>query len=200
MPGRAPPLPSVVVFTLVGRALFEGQVGLAAALALAYAAFLRTGEMLGARFQHVAIVEGQGTLALPLTKIGKRRGHQEFVAFEDPISLKLLQTASYGRYRGDTIIAVPSTFRTWWKRAIVDLGLDPEIYRPYGFRRGGATEFYRRTGSLEATLFRGRWSSLRTARAYIVEGMSLLAQGSIDLRCVPGARLYLQALRTFLAV
>ena len=115
------------------------------------------------------------------------------------MSLKLLQAASFGRYGGDTVIAVPSSFRAWWRRAIAELGLDPEIFRPYGLRRGGATEFYRRTGSLEATLFRGRWSSLRTARAYIVEGMSLLAQGSIDLSKVPGARLYLQALRTFLA-
>ena len=45
MPGRAPPLPPVVVYVFVGRAFFEGHLGLAAALALGIATFLRTGDV-----------------------------------------------------------------------------------------------------------------------------------------------------------
>ena len=63
MPGRAPPLPPVVVYVLVGRALHEGQLGLAAGLALAFATFLRTGEMLSAQYHHVAVFEGAGKIA-----------------------------------------------------------------------------------------------------------------------------------------
>ena len=77
--------------------------------------------------------------------------------------------------------------------------MDTEVYRPYGGRRGGATEFFRRSGSLEANLFRGRRSSIRTARAYIVEGMSLLAQHLLALPEAE-AHLYLQTLQAYFSV
>ena len=121
------------------------------------------------------------------------------VPFECAIAVRLLARAAVGRYGGETIISAPASFRLWWKRAISELGMDPEVYRPYGLRRGGGTEFFRRSGSLEATLFRGRWSSIRTARAYIVEGMSLLAQHSLALPEAE-AHLYLQALQAYLSV
>ena len=194
MPGRAPPLPTVVVYALVGRAIFEGKLGLAAAVTLAFAVFLRTGEMLGAQFQHIAIVGAQGTIALPLTKSGRRKGHQEMVSFECLIAQKLLVAASVRKYGGDSVIEAPGSFRAWWRAAITDFGMDAAVFRPYGLRRGGATEFFRKTGSLEATLFRGRWSSMKTARAYIVEGMSLIAQNCIDLSGHKGASLYLRTL------
>ena len=94
MLGRAPPLLPVVVYVLVGRALHEGQLGLAAGLALNLATFLRTGEMLSAQYQHVAVFEGAGTIALPLTKVDKRRGHQEMVPFECAIAVRLLVRAA----------------------------------------------------------------------------------------------------------
>ena len=121
------------------------------------------------------------------------------VSFECPIAISLVAKAGRGRFGGETLIPAPSSFRLWWKRAISELGMDPEVFRPYGLRRGGATEFFRRSGSIEATLFRGRWSSVRTARAYIVEGMSLLAQHSLSLP-EASARLYLQTLQVYLSV
>ena len=119
------------------------------------------------------------------------------VPFECAIAVRLLAIASVGMYGGDTIIAAPASFQHWWKRAIAELGMDPEVFRPYGLRRGGATSFFSRSGSLETTLFRGRWSSIRTARAYIVEGMSLLAQLSLELPEAE-ARLYLRTLQAYL--
>ena len=121
------------------------------------------------------------------------------VPFECAIAVRLLARAAIGRYGDETIIAAPADFHHWWKRAISELGMDPEVYRPYGLSRGGATEFFRRSGSLEATLLRGRWSSIRTARAYIVEGMSLLAQHSLALPEAE-AHLYMQTLQAYLSV
>ena len=121
------------------------------------------------------------------------------VRFECAIAVRLLARAAIGRYGGETIISAPANFRHWWKRAISELGMDPEVYRPYGLMRGGATEFFCRSGSLEATLFRGRWSSIRTARAYIVEGMSPLAQHALALPEAK-AHLYLQNLQANLRV
>ena len=141
MPGRALPLPTTVVYSLVGKALYENNLGLAAALALAFAAFLRTGEMLAVQLQHIAIVDARGTVALPLTKMGKRRGLQEMFAFEDPIAIKLILAAARSRHPGDPLMPSPSVFRQWWKSSVTELGLDAEAFRPYGLRRGGATEF-----------------------------------------------------------
>ena len=121
------------------------------------------------------------------------------VPFECAIAVRLLARAAVGRYGGETIISAQASFRLWWKRAISELGMDPDVYRPYGLRRGVATEFFRRSGSIEATLFRGRWSSVRTARAYIVEGISLLAQHSLLLP-EASASLYLQTLQVYLSV
>ena len=59
LPCRAPPLPAVVVYSLVGKALSEGLVGLAAALAAGFASFLRTGEILSLQFGQIATSERQ---------------------------------------------------------------------------------------------------------------------------------------------
>ena len=121
------------------------------------------------------------------------------VPFECAIAARMLARAAIGRYGGETIIAAPADFCHWWKRAISELDMDPEVYRPYGLRRGGATVFFRRSGSLDTTLFRGRWSWIRTARAYIVEGMGLLAQHSLAIPEAE-ARLYSQALQAYLSI
>ena len=40
---------------------------------------------------------------------------------------------------------------------------------PYSFRRGGASYFFRSTGSFDAALQRGRWQSVKSAKIYINE-------------------------------
>ena len=45
-------------------------------------------------------------------------------------------------------------------------------FKPYSLRRGGATAFFRATGSMEKTLDRGRWSSARVGRIYINDGIA----------------------------
>ena len=44
--------------------------------------------------------------------------------------------------------------------------------KPYSIRRGGATAFHRKRRSMELTLERGRWASVRVGRIYISDGLA----------------------------
>ena len=50
----------------------------------------------------------------------------------------------------------------------------------HSLRRGGATNFFRVTGNLSATLERGRWISVSSGRIYITEGLSVMAHRKIE--------------------
>ena len=38
---------------------------------------------------------------------------------------------------------------------------------PYSFKRGGASDLFRRTGSFDICVYQGRWEHVSTARRYI---------------------------------
>ena len=182
LPQRTPPLPISVLLALMGVAWAENRPEIAAALILGFKGFLRTGELLAARYGHVSLQGASSVvLALPMTKIGARRGQQEVVCFECPLASALLRVAAWGRAPGDTILGVGNTaFRSWWARALGKLSLNADVLRPYSIRRGGATWCLQQTGALETVLLRGRWSSSTVARGYLQEGLALLAQASLS--------------------
>ena len=198
MPARAPPIPSPLLFALIGKALSEGLYGQAAALALCFAGFLRTGEMLQMQFRHIALFPEGAVVALPLTKMGRRRGAAEMVTVDCPVALRLFMKARSQCHLDEKLVFSPDFFRRWWRASIAALELDPDVWRPYGLRRGGATEHFRRHGNLESTMFKGRWTCTSTARVYLVEAMSLLASAQIDLHSHISARLWVSYLRHFL--
>ena len=55
-------------------------------------------------------------------------------------------------------------------------GLSDHQFRPYSLRRGGATCYFSRYGSLDRLLLLGRWQAAKTARVYINEGLATLAE------------------------
>ena len=71
-------------------------------------------------------------------------------------------------------------------------GLQDFDFKPYSCRRGGATNFFIQTGSMELTLARGRWGSSRVARIYINDGLAMLA--SLTLTPAQADRLHKAAL------
>ena len=93
MPARALRIPTPLLFALVGKALSEGLYGQAAALALCFADFLRTGEMLQMQYSHIALFPEGAVVALPLTKMGRRRGAAEIVTVDCPVALRLFMRA-----------------------------------------------------------------------------------------------------------
>ena len=64
----------------------------------------------------------------------------------------------------------------FFKRLRTDTRLPALSWRPYSLRRGGATAHFLEHGSLDKTAVRGRWPSTKTARIYINEAVSTLAQ------------------------
>ena len=53
-------------------------------------------------------------------------------------------------------------------------------FTPYGLRRGGATIFLRKTGSMARLTQKGRWGDARTARLYVDEADLQLAAISFE--------------------
>ena len=190
LPQRTPPIPLTVLLALAGVAVAENRLEFAAGLLVGFRGFLRTGELLQCRFAHVALRPGgHVVIALPLTKIGARRGQQEVVTFQCPLTARLLVLAAFNRAPGETILGCGVTaFRAWWNLGLRKLRLDPSVLRPYSLRRGGATWMLQQSGNMELVLFRGRWSSSTAARGYLQEGLALLAQAALT----PEARQALQ--------
>ena len=181
LPQRTPPLPMLVLLALAGIAIAGGKPEFAAGLLLAFRGFLRTGELLACRFGHISLRDNNVIVALPLTKIGARRGQQEVVTFECRLTAHLLQQAAIGRAPGDTVLGVGvHAFRTWWNLSLAKLELNSEVLRPYALRRGGATWELQQSANLELVLLRGRWSSSTVARGYLQEGLALLAQSALS--------------------
>ena len=194
LPARAPPIPALLAYALAGKALSENLPGLAAAIVLGFAGFLRTGEIISMQYGHVALFDGIAVISLPLTKMGRRRGAEEMVTVECPIAIALFGIAIKAVYAHEHLAVTPEFFREWWRNAVTALDLEPAIWRPYGLRRGGATHHFRQFGHLETTIFKGRWASSTTARTYIVEAMSVLARSQLDIASHSLAKLWLRVL------
>ena len=80
--------------------------------------------------------------------------------------------------------------------ALIALKLESWEFRPYSLRRGGATFWFSRHGSLDRILLQGQWMAARTARTYLNEGLSVLTEINIPKRVLdPFHRVYLNACR-----
>ena len=72
----------------------------------------------------------------------------------------------------------PHLWREDFSAALQALQLDTFGFRPYFLRRGGATFWFNKHGSLDRPLLHERWAGAKTARLYINDGLATLA----DLR------------------
>eukprot|EP00971_Amphidinium_carterae_P176932 3508315-Amphidinium_carterae.1 len=66
-------------------------------------------------------------------------------------------------------------FRCGFAAVVRSLGLKFLALKPYGLRRGGATELFRTARSMDLVVVRGRWGSQKVARIYVNEGLMDLA-------------------------
>jgi len=174
LPSRAPPLSVDMVLGMMGYALNVGDVRFAAALALGFHCLLRSAELMGAMVGDLSldVRRGTGVLNLGFTKGGKRRGVIEHVALNDPNIVKLLSLAVEGLDKGELICSrSPSDFHRVFRFYLQQLHFTNGGYKPYSLRRGGATYWFKKCGNMTGTCERGRWSSARTARIYINDGL-----------------------------
>ena len=82
LPNRAPPVPELVLQSMVGWGLYHSHFAFATSLLVCFYGALRTGELLDVSRNRVEISAKLRTavIALGLTKAGKRAGTQESVS------------------------------------------------------------------------------------------------------------------------
>ena len=192
LPRRAPPLPAVVLTGLVGFALSEGRLGLAATLLAGFAGFLRTAELTSLSASQLTFSDSGCLVLLPLTKSGQRRGGPETVHITDPQAVQLLWLATaHSTDRAEPLTGMhPQMFRRWFRQALETLGVTAMGFLPYSVRRGGATHAYQQQPNLPHVLLIGRWEESKTARIYITEGALFLTKLSLPAEALRLAQSY----------
>ena len=178
IPNRAPPLPVEALHVLVGYALFSGNGLFGLSLLLAFHGLLRTGELLGIRKTHVTQVgpRSPAVISLGMTKGGKRVGASESVTIREEETLRRLWQWLHTPNTPSLLCGTAHSWRKTFNDALEACQLEGHDFRPYSLRRGGATMYFGRHGSLDRLLVQGRWASSKTARIYINEGLAVLAE------------------------
>ena len=183
VPNRAPPLPEKVVTAMAGWAFFNEHFSFGLSLLVAFYTLLRTGELLSLQAWniHMTSENEPAVISLGLTKSGKRQGAAESVTLTELKVLKLLWFWK-NRVSPETFLtAKPHVWRDMFSTCLSDLKLQAWGFRPYSLRRGGATFWFVKLGSLDRILIMGRWTAVKTAKIYINSGLALLA----DLQITP---------------
>ena len=142
---------------------------------------LRTGELLGSRNKDVTVdlTSSTAVISLGFTKGGKRTGAAESVTVAVMEVVRRLHQWKQATSAGALLCPSPQSWRKSFSQAIVALSLETWEFRPYSLRRGGATFWFGKHGSLDKILLQGRWMAARTARTYLNEGLAVLADMQI---------------------
>lgn len=178
-PARAPPLTLRITRSLAAYAVASSQWELAVMLLLGFECLLRTGELMALYPEDLLLGATTGLCTLRNTKTSKRDSAQEVISINDSVTLELCKQFLKLRKEWNTPTmplwsASPGAFRRRFAQLCCIFGLEPQGFRPYSLRRGGATHTFQVTQSMESALLRGRWQSSRVARVYITDGLSYL--------------------------
>ena len=193
VPSRAPPLPEECLFAMLGWCLFHKEYAFGLSLLLGFYGLLRTGEILGLCNNHILMTspEKPAVISLGLTKSGKRAGAAESVTISVTCALQWLWAWKHTSAPHCPLTPKPHQWRKTFSLCLKALNLEEFEFRPYSLRRGGATCWFGKHGSLDRIIVLGRWAAVRTARLYINEGLALLATLKVPRKSI------LPYLRTF---
>ena len=198
VPSRAPPLTSDLLWAMAAKALLDDNFELGALLLLGWHCMLRTGEMLAVRSTDLLLGEARGIVSLPASKGGTRHNMVESVTISDKFVLAVLHELKLLK-QAQNLTQVPiwnasgTKFREAFKALCIFFRVNHMGFRGYSIRRGGATAFFQKTGSMEQTLLRGRWASVSVARLYLCDALSQLPA----LTASPHTRVLVQKFLTF---
>ncbi len=178
LPCQALPLSQSHMFGVAGWFFGKRQPAMGAACIIGFAGLLRTGELLKLRVGDVVTTQEGIVLHLGETKTAKRKMMiDETVIITDALACILIQRLRQNRRPGDFLIPhSPQQFRTNWNHMRSRLGLCDHKVLPYSLRRGGATWYFRETGSFSRTLVKGRWEHVKTCKMYLNQAQLALNQ------------------------
>ena len=153
---------------------------MSACLLLGFHCLLRTGELLALTPADFLLGTSSGKFVhLSLLSLAREIAASEAISITDVVTLETLRTVlAAKRQLGVSALPLWVLFRCCFPKALLMQSArcstsSAHGFRPYSLRRGGATELFQRTQSMEAALIRGRWESSRVARVYISDGFKL---------------------------
>ena len=177
-PDRAPPLPSFILWGLVGFSIHRDWPRMAALLALGFHAMLRTGELLKVSPADILVQGQRGVLRLRDTKTASN--YDEMVQLHDIRVLDILRTVlpmlPHKDHERPIWNRSDQSFRESLDWLFTHFNLENFRFRGYSIRRGGASFDFDTYHNMERTLLRGRWQSSRVARIYITDALARLTQ------------------------
>eukprot|EP00438_Fugacium_kawagutii_P034016 Skav211231 [mRNA] locus=scaffold934:398339:399409:- [translate_table: standard] len=178
IPCRAPPFPEYILHCLAGWALMRQEYSFAVSLVIGFYAMLRTGELLSLSKKDFSFTARSGVviISLGLTKSGKRMGIAESVTLTHELAVSFVKQWLRLAQPHQPLVSSHSRWRTMFSKALEELKLSDFSFRPYSMRRGGATYYFSRHGSLDRVMVQGRWQAARTARLYLNESQAALAE------------------------
>ena len=184
IPSRAPPLSEKLLHAMVGWCRFHEYHDFGLSLLIGFYCMLRTGELLNLQARDIQMnsATSPAVLSLGLTKSGKRQGAAESVTLGELSVLKALWQWKQRVTASTYLTAKPYKWRQLFNECLDGLQITPWSFRPYSLRRGGATFFFLKHGSLDRILIQGRWTAVKTARVYINSGLAMIADLQIPLR------------------
>ena len=109
-------------------------------------------------------------------RYSKRAGAAESVTIAVELVLRWLKAWKGKATSHESLCLSPAQWRAKFAECIQAVGLEALDFRPYSLRRGGATHWFNKTGSLDRVVVLGPWAAHKTARIYINEGVATLAE------------------------
>ena len=172
------PLPSFILWGLVGFSIHRDWPRMAALLALGFHAMLRTGELLKVSPADILVQGQRGVLRLRDTKTASN--YDEMVQLHDIRVLDILRTVlpmlPHKDHERPIWNRSDQSFRESLDWLFTHFNLENFRFRGYSIRRGGASFDFDTYHNMERTLLRGRWQSSRVARIYITDALARLTQ------------------------
>ena len=183
VPNRAPPITESILHAMVGWAFFHEHHVFGLSLLVGFYGLLRTGELLSLQACHFHMTSSTqpAVIRLGLTKSGKRQGAAESVTLSELPVLKLLWSWKSSASQFSFLTPKPHVWRQLFNDCVSGLKISDWGFRPYSLRRGGATSYFVKVGSLDRVLILGRWTAVKTAKIYLNSGLAMLA----DLKIQP---------------
>lgn len=166
VPCRAPPLTKQILKGMVGWSFLREEFSFGISLLVGFYGLLRTGELLAIQAWQVHMVGPlkPAVISLGLTKSGKRTGAEESITLTDVAVLPYLWAWKQKATTKQFLTVNPHKWREMFNKCLMDMKLSEWGFRPYSLRRGGATSFFMKCGSLDRVLLLGRWTAANDSK------------------------------------
>ena len=149
-------------------------------IAIGFGAFLRTMEALTLQRSQITAHKSVILLTPPATKTGKRTGETQSVIVDDTLLVSIINRLLCQLCPKNLLLLTsPHSFRTIFATLLRALQLDQFHFTPCSLRRGGATTRWMLLRNMDATIEKGRWSSVQTARINFKESIAVYNSLSI---------------------